>query len=91
MIAGISVKERKEGMVRKPLQHFVNERQQELILLSSLLKFSVVSAHQPPNDGSLRDEFILLILNDRHAFFLWHDLNWANPLTIGHMIDNPSC
>jgi hypothetical protein len=50
----------------------------------------IINAHPPPSDSSLRNEFILLIPNNRHSSFLWHNLDRANPLTMWHMINNPS-
>ena len=37
----------------------------------------------------LRNEFILLIPNNRHSSFLWHNLDRANPLTMRYGINNP--
>ena len=60
-----------------------------MILLSGIVKFLIVNAHPPPGDSSLRDKFVLFILNDCHPSFLRHDLDRANPLAIWHGIDNP--
>ena len=88
-VSPVQVVPKKEGMVHEAFQHFVNERQWEVILLSGLVKFLVVNAHLPPGDNSLRNDFILLIPNNHHSSFLWPNLDRANPLTMRHVINNP--
>jgi hypothetical protein len=39
VITKIPIKETKEGMVRYPLKHFINERQRKVIFLVALLSF----------------------------------------------------
>ena len=53
VITGIPIKEIEEGMVCKPLQHFINEGQRETILLCSLIEFPIIYAHPPPSKGGL--------------------------------------
>ena len=60
-----------------------------MIHLSGLVEFSVIYTHPPSRDGSLRDKFIFVVFNDRHASLLWHNLNRANPLAVWHEIDYP--
>ena len=61
-----------------------------MIFLCSLVKFLIIYAHPPPSDDALRNEFILLILNNSHSSFLWPNLDRANPLTMWNRINNPS-
>ena len=49
----------------------------------------VINANSPPRDGSLWDQFILIIFNDRHAPFLVHHLDGTDPVTMWYRIDNP--
>jgi hypothetical protein len=60
-----------------------------VVFLGGFIKLVMVYAHTPPCDGALRDEFILIIAQYHHASLLWHNLNRANPFTIGYPVDNP--
>ena len=82
VITGIPIKEIEEGMVCKPLQHFINEGQWEMILLCSLIEFPIIYALPPPGGETLSDQLILLIRNNRQPSLLRHNLNGANPLAI---------
>jgi hypothetical protein len=42
-------------VVRQSLQYFINEGQWKVIFLCCLVKFSVINAHPPTNDGSFED------------------------------------
>jgi hypothetical protein len=77
-------------MLCQSLQHLINERKGKVVFLGSLVELAIVYAHTPPCDGTLRDEFILIIIHYCHASLLGHNLNGANPFTIGHGIDNLS-
>ena len=88
VITGIPIKETEEGMVCKPLQHFINEGQREMILLCSLIEFLVVYAHPPPSGEMLSDQLILLIRDNCQPSLPRHYLNGTNPLTIQHGVDN---
>jgi hypothetical protein len=87
----IPIKETKEEMVCKPFQHFINERQQKVILLCSLVEFPIVNAHPPSSGGTLGDRFTMLIRNNRHPSLLRHYLNGTNPLTYGTRYMIPAC
>jgi hypothetical protein len=60
-----------------------------VVFLGGLVELTIVYAHTPPCDGALRDEFILVIAHYRHASLLGHNLNDANPFTVGYETDNP--
>ena len=60
-----------------------------MILLCGCVEFSVIYTHPPSRDGSLRDKFIFVVFNDRHASLLGHNLHGANPLAMWHRIDYP--
>jgi hypothetical protein len=77
-------------MLRWPFQHLVYERKGKVVFLGGLVKLAIIYAHTPTFDGALRDELILIIAHYRHASLLWHNLNGANPFTIGYRVDNPS-
>jgi len=87
MITRIPIKETEERMLCKPFQHLIDERQREVILLCSLVIFLVIYTHPPSHDGSLRDQLVLIISNDRHASLLRHNLHGTYPLAIGHGVD----
>jgi hypothetical protein len=61
----------------------------KVVFLGGLVKRVIVYAHMPSCDGALRNEFILIIAHYCHASLLWHNLNRANPFTIGYWVDNP--
>jgi hypothetical protein len=77
-------------MLHLLFQHLINERKGKVVFLGGLVKLAIVYAHTPPCDGALRDELILMIVHHCHASLLWHNLNRANPFTIGYGVDNPS-
>ena len=56
VITGIPIKETEEEMVCKPLQHFINEGQREMILLCRLIEFPIIYAHSPPHRETLSDQ-----------------------------------
>jgi len=89
VITGIPIKETEEGMVCKPLQHFINEGQRETILLCSLIEFPIVYAHPAPSGETLSDQLIFLVGDNCQPSLLRHSLNGTNPLTIRHGVDNP--
>jgi hypothetical protein len=68
------MKETKEGMVRQPLKYFINERQWEVILLSSFVEFPIVNTHPPSRYSALSDQVVLQVFNDCHASILSHSL-----------------
>ena len=88
MITGITIKETEEGMICKPLQHFINEGQREMILLCSLVEFPIIYAHPPSGRETLSDQLILLIRDNCQPSLLGHYLNGTDPLTIRHGVDN---
>ena len=89
VINGIPIKETEEGMVCKPLQHFINEGQREMILLCSLIKFPIIDAHAPPSRETFSDQLVLLTGDNCQLSLLRHYLNETNPLAIRHVVDNP--
>jgi hypothetical protein len=70
------------------LQHLIDERKGKVVFLGGLVKLAIVYAHTPTCDGALRDELILIIAHYRHAALFGHNLNGANPFTIGYRVDN---
>ena len=80
VITGLPIKETKERMVCKPFQHFINEGQREMILLRSLVEFSIVNTHPPSTRETLSDQLILVIRNNCHPSLFRHYLNRTNPL-----------
>jgi hypothetical protein len=88
MITGIPIKETEERIVCKPLQHFINEGQQEMILLCSLVEFPIIYAHPSSSRETLGDQLILLIRDNCQPSLPRHYLNGTNPLTIQHGVDN---
>ena len=60
-----------------------------MVFLCCRVKFPIIYANSPPCDGSLKDEFVLTILNDRHASLFGRNLDRAYPLTMRHGIDDP--
>ena len=60
-----------------------------MILLRGYVGFLVIYTHPPSRDGSLRDKFIFVVFNDRHASLLGHNLHGANPLIVWYGIDYP--
>jgi aminopeptidase-like protein len=61
-----------------------------VVFLGGLVKLAIVYAHTPPCDSALRDELILIAAHYCHASLLGHNLNGANPFTIGYWVDNLS-
>jgi hypothetical protein len=54
-----------------------------MILPGGLVEFLIINAHTPTSDHSLRNQLILLIMDDIHSTFLQHDLYWTDPFTTG--------
>ena len=86
MITRIAIEVTEEGMLGQPFKHLVNEGEREVIFLGSFVKHSVIDAHPPTSNDPLRYELISLILNHCHASLLWDNLNWADPLTVLHLV-----
>jgi hypothetical protein len=61
-----------------------------MILPGGLVEFPIINAHTPTSDRPLRNELILLIMDDSHSTFLWHHLYWTKPFTIGNRVDDSS-
>ena len=61
-----------------------------MILPSGGVEFLVVNAHPPASDSLLRNQFIVLILDDCHPSFLGYSLNWTDPITVLYRVDDPS-
>ena len=75
-------------MLGLPFKHLVNEGERKVIFLGSLVKHPVIDAHSPTSNGPLRYELNSLVLDYCHASLLWDYLNWANPFTILHGVDD---
>ena len=88
MITGIAIEVVEIGMLGQPFNHLVNEGEREVIFPGSFVRHVVVDAHSPSNNGPLRYELISLVLDHCHASLLRDYLNWANPFTILHGVDN---
>jgi hypothetical protein len=58
--------------------------------LSRFVELLVVDAHPPTGDSPLRNEFIFLIVDNRHSTLLQHHLYWTDPFTVRNGIDNSS-
>jgi hypothetical protein len=48
-----------------------------MILPGGLVEFLIINAHAPTSDRLLRNELILLIMDDSHSTFLRHHLYWT--------------
>jgi hypothetical protein len=61
-----------------------------MIFLSSFVELLVVNAHPPTGDSPLTNEFIFLIMDNRHSTLLQHHLYWTDPFTVINRTDNSS-
>ena len=59
-----------------------------MVFLCCRVDFSVINAHSPPCDGTLWNELIFIVFNDRHSSFLWNHLDGTNPVTMWYVIHN---
>src|SRR6185312_11166813 len=55
-----------------------------MILPRCLIQFSIIDAHSPSRDGSLRYQLLLLIFHNRESSFLRNAMNGAYPFTMWH-------
>src|SRR6185503_14021885 len=55
-----------------------------MILPRRLIQFSIIDAHPPSRDGSLRYQLLLLIFHNRESSFLWNAMHGAYPFTMWH-------
>ena len=90
VIARIPIKEIEERMFHQSLSHFVNEGQWEMIFLCCRIEFSVINAHSPPRDSTLRNKFIFSVFEYRHSSFLRNHLDGTNLVSMWYGINNPS-
>jgi hypothetical protein len=79
-----------EGVVRQPLEHYINEGYGEMNLPGGLVEFLTINAHTPTSDCPLRNELILLITDNNHSIFLQHDLYCTDTFTIENRVDDSS-
>ena len=86
MIIGVSVEVAKVRVLCQPFKHLIDEGQREVIFLGGLVEHPVIDTHSPSGDCPLRYELISLIPDNCHASLLWDHLNWADPLTILHVV-----
>ena len=75
-------------MLGQPFKHLVNEGEREVIFPGSLVEHPVIGAHSPTSDYPLRYELVSLILDYCHASLLRNYLNWTDPFTVLHEVDN---
>ena len=75
-------------MVGHLFKGFVKEGEREVIFPGILVKHPVMDAHSPTSDCSLRYELISLILDHYHASLLRNHLNWPDPFTVLHEVDD---
>jgi hypothetical protein len=61
-----------------------------MILPGGLVEFPIINAHMPTSDRPLRNELILLIMDDSHSTFLRHHLYWTDSFTIRNRVDDSS-
>jgi hypothetical protein len=61
-----------------------------MIFLSSFDELPIVVTDQPTGDRPPRNEFIFLIMDNRHSTLLRHHLYWTDPFTIRDGVDNSS-
>jgi hypothetical protein len=59
-----------------------------MILPGGLVEFLIINVHTLTSDHLLRNELILLIMDDSHSTFLQHHLYWTDPFTIENRIDD---
>jgi hypothetical protein len=55
VISRISIKKAKERVICQSLKHFINEGQWKVIFPCGFVEFSIIYAHTPSSDGSLRN------------------------------------
>src|SRR4029078_1475488 len=55
-----------------------------MILPRRLIQFSIIDAHPPSRDGSLRYQLLLLIFHNRESSFLRNAMHGAYPFTMWH-------
>ena len=88
MITRIAIEVTEEGMLGQPFKHFVSEGEREVIFSGSLVEHPIIDAHPPTSDCPLRYELISLILDHCRASLLRNYLNWTDPFTVLHEVDN---
>jgi hypothetical protein len=59
-----------------------------MMLPGGLVEFPIINAHTPTSDHPLRNELILLIMDDSRSTFLQRHLNWTHPFTIKNRVDD---
>ena len=60
-----------------------------MVFLCSLVEFSVINAHFSPRDGTLWDQLVFIVFNDRHSSFLGYHLDGTNLVTMWYGIYYP--
>jgi hypothetical protein len=88
VITRVFIEVAEERVLSQPFRHLVNEGERKVIFPSSLVERPVIDTHLPSSNCPLRYELISLILDYCHASLLWNYLNWADPLTILHEVDD---
>lgn len=78
----VAIQEPIKGLSSQPLQHLVHEWKKEVILPCGIIEFAVIDAHPPADDGSFRDEIILIIADYHHGTLFWDHLHQTHPSRI---------
>jgi hypothetical protein len=72
----------------QPFKHLINEGERKVIFPGGLVEHPVIDTNPPYSNCPLRYELVSLILDYYRASLLWNYLNWANPLTVLHGVDD---
>jgi hypothetical protein len=75
-------------VLHQPFKHLIDEGKMKVIFPDSFVEHPIIDTHPPSSNYPLRYELISLILDNCHASLLWNNLNWADPLTVLHGVDD---